>query len=161
MSYAETADVQARAGRFAQAWTDTSTPSFDDVERLLRTRAAEIDAGLQGRGIATPVTGTAGEALRSLNAAGALILLLTASALGQAAEAVSALLDRVQKEWDEGMQAIREGTHPAVSAVEATSTEDSTANDFWTEESGYGLEGWTDPDSNPYLAPLFERTEIL
>lgn len=160
-NYAETADVLARAGRFGQAWSDTSTPSFSDIERFLRTRAAEIDAGLQGRGIDTPVTGTSAEALRSLNAAGALILLLTGSALGAAADAVDTLLARVQKEWDDGMQSIREGSHPAVTSVEASSSEYATANDFWSEEPDYALDSWTDPVDNPYLAPEFSRGQPL
>ena len=162
-SYAQTADVVARAGRFGKAWSDSSTPGYDDIEIFLRTRAAEIDASLAGRGIAAPVSGIPASALRSLNAAGALVLLLGASALGSAADAVETLYDRVQKEWDEGLESLRDGTHPAVLAVSATDSDsgEGTADDFWSDEPDYGLAEWVDPITNPYLAPEFSRGEIL
>lgn len=163
VSYCQTADVIARAGRFGKAWSETSTPSYDDVETIARARASEIDACLAGRGIAVPVGGIAALSLRSLNAAGTLISLLGASALGVAADAVQTLFERVEKEWDEGLQMLRDGTHPAVVAIEATETEagDGTADDFWSDEPEYGMAEWVDPNQNPYLGPDFQKGEIL
>ena len=145
------------------AWSETSTPSYDDVELFARARASEIDACLAGRGIGTPVNGIAALSLRSLNAAGTLISLLGASALGVAADATQTLFERMEKEWDAGITALIEGTHPAVQAVEAaeTDTGDGTADDFWTDERDYGMPDWVDPNQNPYLGPDFQKGEVL
>ena len=91
------------------------------------------------------------------------MLLLNASALGSAADAVRGLQERVEKEWDEGLESIRVGHHTSVTALAAAESSGSTggtADDFWSKEAGYGEPGWVDND-NPSLAPSIARDEMF
>jgi len=142
------------------AWTDTSTPGLSDLERFLLARQGEIDAALAGRGIAVPLTDEVGVAsLRSLHAAGALTLALPATFPNREGPAAAAeLMSSVAAEWLRGLDAIMQGTHPAV-AMLSSEGEVPSASSFWDEMPEYGL---TDEEpGNPYFAPLFERGEMM
>jgi hypothetical protein len=134
--YATVADVLARAGKVAPAWTATSTPGLSDVDLFISRRASEIDATLLGLGYAAPLSGVPGDALVSLNAAGALLLLLSGTFPNKEGPAAAAsLLDEVRTEWRQGMDALRAGTHPSTMAAEQQASETGSspsADDYWS-----------------------------
>lgn len=160
--YAEVADVLARAGRVSGAWSETTTPALSDLERFLDARQGEIDAALAGRGIAVPLTDeTAAASLRSLHAAGALVLALPATFPNREGPAAAAeLYAAVSQEWLRGLDAVMQGTHPAVSLAQAEG-DGPQATSFFIENPDYGLYEVDEEFENPYLAPLWARSEIL
>lgn len=165
--YAEVADVLARAGRVSPAWTETSTPALSDIERFLDARQGEIDAALAGRGVALPLTSeTATTALRSLHAAGALVLAIPATFPNREGPAAAAeLLQEVRQEWMTGLNSIVQGTHVTIGMLVGEGTvEAPLAESFWDQNPDYGegVEGYREEDAgNPYFAPIWERGEVL
>lgn len=139
MAYATVADVQARAGRLAAAWTDDSSPDTADIELLLRDVAAEIDARLVGRGATLPLDETASAALVGLNADGALVLAIEGTFGGRdVGTEVEATLKGARARYQAGMKAIEDGKHAVVVYVDATSPS-AGADDFWSSNPDYPL----------------------
>lgn len=135
--YAELADVLARGGRLSGAWTDTSTPSLSDLERFLDSRQAEIDAALGSQNVELPLTDDiARTALRSLHAAGALMLALAATFPNREGPAAAAeLMAQVTAEWQRGIASIAQGEHATVTYLTATGANETLGGEFspWGE----------------------------
>lgn len=144
MSYAEVPDVRARAGRLASAWTDGSAIADPELDRFIDDAAASIDALLSQWTVATPVTGAAGGALRSLNAKMAAVDALQATFPADTGpNEAKALIDRLSTEvygkdgnggeWGK----LVAGKHPAVVVLVQTGAVPA-ASSFWTNEPDYG-----------------------
>lgn len=168
MAYATSADVVARAGALSAAWTDTSIPSLDDLDTFCSDVAAEIDGYLGGRGLTTPAEGAAAAALKSVNADGALVLGLTASyPEGAGPASASKVIDDAQARYEAAKEAIADGTHPAVTLLEAGNV-GNRASSFWENEPLYGIYpsdpdiiDINSPDANRSTRPTIERGRPL
>jgi hypothetical protein len=162
MAYASFADVQARAGRFAPALSVAGKqPSQADVEEMLSSCAAEIDAAISAAGIdPAGLSQAAKDALRDLNAYGATARALAAADLG--AEATD-LVTYAQRIWADGIAAIIARRHPALVMVEATGG--ATAGSFWGDEPTYGRPETMEAERlalrGTSLAPVFEKGQSL
>jgi hypothetical protein len=137
-------------------WTSDSTPSLSDIERFLDDIAAEIDQEIAALGFATPVTGQTAEALRGMNADGALVLLLGASFPGDLSGLAKGIYDAAAARFNGKMTALSAGTLPALVYLESTSAA-VTASDFWSAEPDYGQVA--DLTLNPYLQPGIAKTD--
>lgn len=167
MAYAEVADVRARAGVLAPAFSQ-GLVSDPEIERFLDDAAAEIDALLARHGIGLPLTDQVGiVALRHLNAVGALATALVAKFPGTSTkDDAGQARARAQKEWDAAMGpdgTMTLGTYPAVAYLLSGDTA-ALPTDFWSENPDYAKPGsaYVNPDSdtvNPYFAPFFARTD--
>ncbi len=169
MAYASIASVKSRAGALSRSWTDTSQPSNPDLEVFLDDVAAEIDGYLQARGLTPPVAGSAAaNALRGVNADGGLVLALEATF----PEGTDKTIENARSRYEKTVQAIVEGTHPAVALLEATTAVAPSESNLWSKEPGYGLPlgipvqpplypGQPAMDLNPYLAPQVTRGTSL
>jgi hypothetical protein len=167
VAYAEIGDVQARAGRLAPAWTESSKPGLPDIEMFLDQSAGLIDAALGSLGLTLPLDSDNAlrGALLGLNADMALVLAIEGSWPGGAGnEETNAILEaaraRIAMMWgsdDEGMIVI---TIPGIEGVLDPAT--LGASDFWSENPDYGLV-WDFSQIghgyfvNPYLAPEAAR----
>lgn len=167
MAYADVADIQARAGALASAWTAGSTPSTSDLATFLDDVAAEIDAYLGGLGLAAPATGAAAAALKGVNVAGALLIALEASyPEGEGPASASKQIDDLRTAYTAAVEAIVDGTHPAVRLLEAGNVQDR-ASSFWENEPYYGIFPYDPnldplaPDANPHTAPTVARGQSL
>jgi hypothetical protein len=167
-AYAELADVQARAGRLAPAWTQTSKPGTSDIEIFLAQTAALIDAALGSLGLTLPLDASSPlrGALTGLNADMALVLAIEGSWPGGAGnDETNAILEaarsRIAQMWttdDDGRIVI---AIPGIEGVIDTTSAD--ASDFWSENPDYGLIVEIPPTvglwpfGNPFLAPEVAR----
>lgn len=166
MSYAEPADLKARSGRLATAWTETSAPGLSDLDRFLDDAAAQIDAVLSQWSVSSPVTGVAADALRPLNAKIAAIDALQAtfpSAQGpnEARELIDSLRAQVYGSNGTGGEwgALVGGKHPAVTVLIQTGAIPE-ASSFWTNEPDYGRYPVSPEeaiDANPMMLPRWSR----
>lgn len=174
MAYADLAAVKARAGALSRAWTANSTPSNADITTFLDDVAAELDAYLTARGLAPPAPGSAAaNALRNVNAYGALVMALEATyPEGAGPASASKEIDDARKQYDKAVEAIIAGKHPAVGLLEATTASAPSASSLWSKEPGYGLPlgvptqpaqypGQPVEDLNPFLAPQIGRGQSL
>jgi len=162
VAYANLSAVTARAGALARAWTAESAPSFSDIEGFLDDVAAEIDALVAARGLTPPLAGSAAaNALRGVNADGALVLALEATYPETSGPSSAAkTLDDARRRYEQAVEALTTGTHPAVAVLEA-SADAPSATSFWQQEPGYGQQTPTTDDLNPYTAPAFARGQPL
>lgn len=162
MAYADFADVQARAGRFAPIFeVSGKRPDQADVEQLIVDCAAEIDAAITAAGFSPSSLDSAGKAaLRDVNAYGALARGLIAADPGAEADD---LLARALQVWDAGMLALKDGSFSSLAVL--ISTGGPGAGDFWTEEPSYGtpaqLEGEAAALAETNLAPAFSKNQRL
>lgn len=160
MAYADFADVQARAGRFAPIFEVTGKrPDESDVSHLLADCASEIDAAISSAGFSpSSLSAEVKGALRDLNAYGALARALVAADPGPEADD---LIERARKVWGHAMGdptsntvfgqrgSIVEGTFPGLAALKATGG--PSAGSFWDSVEV------EDAD----LAPRFARSQTL
>jgi hypothetical protein len=148
MSYSEVQDVKARAGKLAPAWDVDTNPGDTDIERFLDDVAAQIDQTISAQGFATPLTGQGADALRGLNADGALVLTLEATFPADTGPAAAkAIHDGALERFNAGMAALQNGTFSAIAYLRSQASA-SGATDFWTENPQYGMEplpGTTNP----------------
>lgn len=155
MAYADLASLKARAGALANAWTATSNPDDEQVSGFLDDVAAEIDALLVARGATPPPDGTAGaDALRNINADGALLLALEATyPEGSGPSSASALIDTVRARFDQARGELLDGTLPALALLESASSAPH-ASSFWANESdSFGTTSVQDSrDTNRYVS---------
>lgn len=156
--------MQARAGVLGNAWTATSKPSTGDISQFLTDVAAEIDGYLGGRGLAAPALGTpAANALRNVNALGALLIALEATYPESSGPAsASETIASVREQYQATIDMIVKGTHPAVWLLQEGNVA-SKATSFWEQEPNYGLYPldprltFSGPDFNQFTAPAFAR----
>lgn len=160
MAYAEVADVRARAGVLSPAFNQGFVAEAE-IERFLDDAAGEIDARVATAGFATPLTDVvATNALRALNADGALVVAIAAK-WPDGNDGAKTLLERASKRWEAGLEALASGEATVLEYLSSlVSSPGST--DFWTENPGYGRVGDPSVDpltTNPYLAPGIARTD--
>jgi hypothetical protein len=142
VSYAAPDDVQARAGRARIALGQANAPNTMEIEKFLEDVAAEIDAKLSAIGVTLPVTdAVVTNALRGVNADGALILALDATfPSSQSDKAADRLLDRTERRYMKVMKQIEDGTWPAIQGIISVSGSGSPqAKDFWSSDPTYGI----------------------
>jgi hypothetical protein len=162
--YAELGDVEAKAGRLWQAFSQKSNPSYTDVEESLETLSRTVDALLGAHGVSLPVTDAASlETLKDLVATGATIAAVEAMFPGgQARVAADGLLKDLRADYDVAMGALTAGTATLVAGLTASTAAGSGCSDFWDRNEGYGQamfgDGFT---QNPLLAPAVRRHEPL
>jgi hypothetical protein len=164
MAYALVADVKARAGRLASAWSRDSSPGDADLERFLDDEAASLNAAILGRGLTLPESGTdAALSLRGVNADGALLLALSGTfPAGEGPAAAQELIRIVEARLSVAWEAIRAGTHPAVVIIEAGDPSAPSASNFWDEDPDYGLVSVEELEGiNPRLQPEAERGMVF
>lgn len=168
MAYATLQAVRARAGALAGSWTDSSTPSSEDVETFLENVASEIDALLNARGLTPPTLGSpAADALVSVNADGALVLALEATfPESSGPSSAGKTIDGARTRYSAAQAALVAGTHPVVLLLEAANVQ-SRASSFWENEPFYGIFPFDPkldplaPDANPNTAPAVARGQSL
>lgn len=136
MAYADLDAVRTRYGRLAEAISETSQPSYSQIETLLEETSSEIDALLGSRGFAVPTDGAAALALRGLNADLATLRALPGSfphGAGRAAaeELIGDIRRRVESEWS----SLVSGKHVAVLLLESGGPGTAAgATSFWQTE---------------------------
>lgn len=168
MAYSTIQQVKARAGVLGQAWTDGSTPGNSDIEQFIEDVAAEIDAVLGGRGLASPAAGTAAYgALVGVNADGALLIALPATfPEGSGPSSASKTIDQARARYDAELASLEDGSHPAIVLLEAGNVA-SRVSSFWENEPHYGIFPFDprldplSPDANPNTAPTVARGQSL
>lgn len=141
MAYTTAALVLSRGGKATTGIDGTSTPTLTTVEGWVDECAAVIDGYLARHGYTTPATGAAADALAGLNADGVLVLILDAryqAARDTSPNAPPSMADRVALRWEQGLNALRDGTHPAVGHLSAAASQadGQLASSFWTDEGG-------------------------
>jgi hypothetical protein len=164
MAYALVADVKARAGRLASAWSRDTSPGDADLERFLNDEAASLNAAILGRGLTLPEAETdAALSLRGVNADGALLLALSGTfPAGEGPAAAQELIRIVQERLTLAWESIRAGTHPAIVIIEAADVGAPSASNFWDEEPDYGQVGIEELEElNPRLQPEAERGMVF
>ena len=141
-AYASFADVTARAGRLAVAFTVAGTVvGQTEIELFLAGCAAEIDAEIAASGFdSSALSDAAAAALIDLNAYGALARALVALVPGSRGSNAADLLAYAQKVWDDGMAHIRDGTYPAIAMIAAGAAGAGVpgAGSLWSDEPNYG-----------------------
>lgn len=163
MAYAITADVLARAGELAAAFTSTSHPNLDEIDGFCVAESAMIDTLLASRGITTPVDGDAAEVFRAVAADGALLIALPARFPGGESPnpAVQRLIDVTLARYTSAWKSLGDGTNPTLVGLSETSGSETGASDFWTEEPDYNLYGSSSVRSavaeSPYIQPYLAR----
>jgi hypothetical protein len=162
MAYAAFADVVARAGRVAGAFSVSGKhPNQQDIEIMLADVSVLVDAAIRSRGFDPATIGDdVAEALRDLVAYGALTRAL--AGIDPGAPGLSSLVTRADAIWTSGLAAIMDGTHSALLELEAGSTGPS-AGALWTDDPTYGQH--VSPEQrrelNEDFAPGFARTQKL
>jgi hypothetical protein len=161
-AYASLAEVKARAGAVARAFSQDTTPGDAEIETFLDNVADEINGYLIVRGASLPVTdANAQRALVGVNADGALLLALDGRfPAGTGPAAVVELRRAVQARYDAALAAIQSGTHVAILIIEGeVSLDELAATAFWIEEPDYGM--YLTPEElaalNPYFQPEFAK----
>ena len=137
MSYATTADVKARAGTLAKAWSNDSDVSDGDLERFVDQTSDELDAAIGGIGYTVPITDTvAVGALVGPNADFALLLAIDATWPGSTGE-VQELRTMVASRCQAYSDAIRDKTLAALLYLGATSAgaAEGGASNYWTNDA--------------------------
>lgn len=161
MAYSDLAAVKARAGALSNAWTNVSKPSETDIAGFLDDVAAEIDALLEARGLTPPAPGSAAaNALRGINADGALLLALEATyPEGSGPSSAGKILDTVRSRYEDAVSALVEGKLAAIALLEAGSAAPSASN-FFSNEPEYGTVTPARPeDRNVWIAPGVGRNQ--
>ena len=164
MSYAQVADVKARAGRLAPSWERDTNPSDADIERFVADETGLVDAAIAARGLAAPVAGSAAaRALRGVVADGALLLTLAGTfPSGEGPAAALKLIEATQGRYDAAWSALNGGSHVAIVVLEGTDAGAPSASSFWDVEPDYGNLDYEDvANLNPYLAPDAERGMVF
>lgn len=166
-SYAEFADVAARAGRYAGIFAAADAhPNQADVEQLLEDCHAQIDVAIRARGFST--VGLAADVKASLRDVAAY------GALGRALAGVpdppddlaklrmwalnvwgAAMGDPAGPDKDARRGSIASGSFPGIALLEAGSTGPS-AGDFWTDEPQYGSDALLQAEANRWTADTAE-----
>jgi hypothetical protein len=168
-AYAAFADVTARAGRIAAAFTVAETVvGRTEIDAFLVTCASEIDAEISARGFdPSALSQAAIAALVDLNAYGALARALTALVPGSRGANAQTLNDQAWKVWNEGIASIKDGTHPVIAMLVSGQGGAAAhgAGSFWTEEPNYGsLAGLAAEETQLQDTDLqvgFRRNEVL
>lgn len=174
--YAEFADVQARAGRFASAFEVAGQhPNVADVEQLLDDVGSEIDIALRARGYSpTALDTTVKRALADVAAYGALARALR----GVQGEELDDLRKYAQAVWGGAMGdptsnstagrrgSISLGTFPAIAALEAgeAGAGGQTAGSFWDDEPAFGTRAQVAAElaaTPAELAPTWAKSQPL
>lgn len=136
MAYATIADVKARAGAVAHAWSDQSDPSSTDVERIIEQVSSDLDMFIGGAGYDVPLADpVAAASLVSINVDKALLIALDATFPGDAAN-VKDLRASIQKRVDAYDKAIEKGSAPILLYLGQQAAGDYAggAADFWTTD---------------------------
>ena len=162
MVYASFADVVARAGRVAGAFSVSGKhPNEQDIEIMLADCSALVDAAIRSRGFdPASLDSSVEEALRDLVAYGALTRAL--AGIDPGAPGLSSLVTRADAIWSGGIAAIMAGTHSALMELEAGSSGPS-AGALWTDDPTYGQHVTPEQrrELNEDFAPGFARTQKL
>lgn len=162
MAYASFDDVTARAGRLAGGFlVEGKHPDRADIEGFLADVAAEIDAILRAHGH-DPATFTSDtrEALRGLNADGALILAIPGLDPSGKPENFVGIYNPAKARYDAGMKLLNEGKLAALLELESAGT-GATAGSFWTDEPTYGDVAPRAEDEVAAVAPFVSRTQTF
>ena len=166
-SYAEYADVAARAGRWAQTFQVADAhPNQADVEQLLEDCPAPIDAALLAKGFApASVASEAKAALKDVAAYGALGRAL--AGIPDPPDDLAKLRDWAVAVWGAAMGnpkgadkdaragSIATGVFPGVAMLESASG-GPTAGSFFTDEPQYGSEGSVESEAARWTADTAE-----
>lgn len=167
MAYAVFADVTARAGRVAGAFSVAGKhPDQADVEKFLADVSALIDAAIRSRGFdPAGLDQTVKDALKDLAAYGALARSLTAlDPTGRSG--FGALLTEAQGIWEAGLAGIEAGTAEAILELEAGvggGGTGSTAGSLSIDDPAYGqnIPPAQRLELNADFAPAIARTQKL
>lgn len=136
MPYAQAAEVKARAGALAKAWTRDSTPGDAEIDLFLQQLSDEIDSLMSLRGVGLPLAAALSGALGPVTADGALLLMLDATWPGEAGRAsVKALRDEVAKRYAAKYGCLRDGSDPIFEAALGIAP-GTHASSLWTDGSG-------------------------
>jgi len=113
MSYCALSDVQELIPKFSIS--ATSTPTSTQVESLIDKIAVEIDAVLEAQGFTVPVTSPANFVLwlKNLNALGAAARAMQGMFPSTADKDSTPVWQTFRKDYQEGLEAIRNGDIPA------------------------------------------------
>lgn len=146
-AYAGVEDVVARAGVLGDAWDDSTSPGFAEIQRFLDDTASEIDAAIYAAsGLTVPTEDTiARPALRGYNADKALVLAIDATWPGSSSrDDVADLRDAIAARILAADEALAAGTLAALMVLLSSSATDAEtgASDFWSHDSiiyDYGM----------------------
>ncbi len=143
MAYCAISDVQELVPKFT--FDASSKPTLTQVTSLLDKVAADIDAALQGRGIATPVTSPTYLVnwLKNLNALGVAYRAMQGMFPSTAEKDALPAWQTYRKDYKEGLKAIEDGKLPS-----ALETGGQVASNY-TE----------DDDQDNYPDPAFRKSE--
>ncbi len=176
-SYADFADVTARAGRWQAVFSVAGQhPDQGDVEQLLNDCAAEVDTAIRARGF-TPATLDSGvlAAFKDVVAYGALARAL--ASVPDSPKELEQLLGYARAVWGAAMGdptaktveaqrgSISTGTFPAIAALEAgVSGGGAGPGIFQADEPDYGTVAQIESEAaalTPSLAPAWAKGQVL
>ena len=176
-SYADFADVAARAGRWQQLFSVSGQhPDQGDVDQLLDDCAAEVDTAVRARGF-TPSSLDAGvkAAFKDVVSYGALARAL--ASVPDSPNELEQLLSYARAVWTAAMGdptsssdagrrgSISMGTFPAIAALEAgVGGGGSGPGIFQADEPDYGSDSQIESEASQLtdqLAPAFAKAQVL
>lgn len=161
MAYAARSDVLARAGKFASAWSATTSPSLTDIDGFITDIAAVLNVAIAQHGITTPVTDpTAVAALKGINADGALLLALEPTFPGDTGpSAAQDFIERIETRYTAALDAI-EGEDSDIIDILIGHTEATVgADSLWTSTDAGDVytDVWTGEAIVASALPLVRR----
>lgn len=160
--YGDLSVFRARAGRLADAWSDTTDPDEADLLGFLAEAAATLDMEIGARGLAVPVTDAGAVlVLAGLESDGALTMAIPATWPGGMPDEASGLLAGARSRWDSAIAAIRDGSLSVVAYLSSQGEDAGPgATAMWVEDPDYPLEGsagYAEDIANPLAAPTAYR----